>query len=449
VKILTVKSKFTYFLVEKEIQNALEYAATRLPKLVRLEVGGRAIRDKNLIRSLLRLEHLRHLNVDVAYEALGQEFNHISPSILTLQLDSEFGPRSGELEQLVSRCPAIQSLSLKLPETGMNLNDAGLLALTKGLPHLRILHILYDYSDPEVCLSPGGVLYFAELRGRNLLKLSLPFPSNFTLNHFQDLLASCPNLLETDFVFKKQETDSTMSSALDFVLPQTRMKHVTMTNMPNAWVGPFTRSIAANVQTLSLNECVGLTFTQIIKVVNECSSLEDLRLELCCCEGMAMNSEGQVAVGGSSQTVKYLSLQFCDSREVDLEANIMARKVLELCPRVRKMEFVQGRDFSPVALLLDRLPCLEELELYCCSMESSSVPSASKGNKGFPHLNSINFKRCTSVSDSLLADMAELSPRLSHLFVDSIHGYVPTFRGLRRLLGRVETKKCPLTILRK
>jgi hypothetical protein len=316
---------------------------------------------------------------------------------------------------------------------------------------------LYDETgtgiQPEFCLSPGGVLRFAKLRGRDLFKLSLPLPSNFTLNHFQDLLASCPSLLETDFWFEAEKTDPATRSALDFVLPQTKMKHVTMTHMPSAWVGPFTRSIAATVQTLSLGECVGLSFTQIKEAVNECSSLEDLRLELCCCRhDLAMKSKGRVAIGGGSQTVKHLSLHFCG--EVDLKATSMARKVLVLCPGVRKMEFWLGRDISPITLLLDRLPCLEELELFRCELADPSLRSASETGGGFPHLKSINFESCANVSDRLLADMAELSPRLSHLFVDCDYGgvrreIVPSFSGLRRLLGRVETKKCPLTLLRK
>jgi hypothetical protein len=333
----------------------------------------------------------------------------------------------------------------------MTLDDACLLALAKGLPHLRILHILYDSSDtsmqPIFSLSPGGVLRFAKLRGRDLVKLSLLFPSDFTLNHFQDLLASCPILLETYFWFDTEETGPATRSALDFVLPQTKMKHVTMTHMPSAWVDPFTRSIAASVQTLSLRECVGLSFIQIMEAVNECSSLEDLRLHLCCCdEDLAMNSKGRVAVGGGSQTVKHLSLHFCG--EVDLKAPSMARKVLELCPGVRKMEFWWGHDISPVALLLDRLPCLEELELSLCRLADPSLRSASQASGGFPHLKSITFESCANVSDRLLADMAELSPRLSHLFVDCDHlgkhrKPVPSVSGLRRLLGRVETKKLP------
>jgi hypothetical protein len=133
-------------------------------------------------------------------------------------------------------------------------------------------------------------LRFAKLHGRDLFKLSL---SNFTLNHFHDLLASCPSLLETDFWFETEETDPATRSALDFLLLQTKMKHVTMTHMPSAWVG--------------------LTFTQIMEVVNECSSLEDLRLQLCCCcPDLAMNSKGRVAVGGGRQTVKHLSLHFAE-----------------------------------------------------------------------------------------------------------------------------------------
>ncbi len=422
-------------------------AATSFPNLVRLDVGG-VIRDKHMIKNLMRsLEHLRHLNVDVAYEALQQEF--IWPSLRTLQLviDDEHGQRSGELEKLVSWCPGIQSLSLKLFETCLNLDDACLLALAKGLPHLRILRIFYD--EHEVCWSPGGVLRFAELRGRDLLKLSMPIQS-FTINHFQDLLASCPNLLEIDFRFVTKVTDPATSSALDIVLPQTKMKHVMVTDMPSAWVGPFTRSIAATVQTLSLRDWGGLTFTQIMGVVNECSSLEDLHLELCCCRDdlghLAMSSKRRVAVGGGSQTVKHLSLEFCS--DVDRRAKKMVRKALELCTGVRRMKFLGGNAISPVALLMDRLPCLEELELHECKLADPPLRRASETSGGFPYLKSITFESCVNVSDRLLVDMAELSPRLSHLFVDGDYRgvpreIVPSFSGLRRLLGRVETKKLP------
>jgi hypothetical protein len=447
LRILIVKSKCS----QEETKNVVRFAASRLPKLVRLDVGG-TICDKNLFRSLLRLKYLRHLNVDVSDEVLKQKFNHISPSILTLQLDSEFGPRSGALKKLVSWCPGIQSLSLNLYEISTTPDDAGLLALAKGLPHLRILRILYFETNirikPVICLSPGGVLRFAKLRGRDLFKLSLPLPSDFTLNHFQDLLASCPSLLETDFWFQAEETDPAMRSALDIVLPQTKMNHVTLTDMPSAWLGPFTRSIAATVQTLSLRECAGLTFTQIMGVVNECNSLEDLHLHLCCCcDGLAMSSKGRVAVGGGSQTVKHLSLEFCDN-DVDLKAPSMARKVLELCRGVRKMKFLEGNAVSPVALLLDRLPSLEELELSMCKLAYPPLRSASETSGGFPHLKSITFESCVNVSDCMLAEMAELSPRLSHLFVDGdyLEEYeetFPSFSGLRRLLGRVETKKLP------
>jgi hypothetical protein len=444
VKILTVKTSDETDFKEEEIHTAtMEYAST-LPKLVHLDLGGGTICDKNLFRSLLCLKHLRHLNVNVSDEVLEQEFNHISPSILTLKLYSIYGPLSDEMERLVCWCPGIQSLSLSLYKT-LNLDDACLLALAKGLPHLRILRILHAWRktnihiQPEVCLSPGGVLRFAKLRGRDLIKLGLHLPSNFTLNHFQDLLAACPNLLETYFWFETQKTDSAMRSALDLVLQQTKMKHVTMNHMPSAWVGPFTRSIAATVQTLSLSECVGLAFTQIMEVVNECSSFEDLRLHLCCCkDDLAMKSKGRVAVGGGSQTVEHLTLEFC--RKANLREKRMARKVLKLCPGVRRMTFLGGSDVCPVALLLDRLPCLEELELSMCELADPSLRSASETSGGFPHLKSITFS-CMNVSDRLLADMAELSPRLSHLFVDNFLGerwVTPSFSGLRRLLGRVD-----------
>jgi hypothetical protein len=425
-------------------------AVTRFPNLVRLDVGG-VIWDKPMIKNLMRsLEHLRHLNVDVAYEALQQEF--IWPTLRTLQLviDREHGQRSGELEKLVSRCPAIQSLSLKLSATPMTLDDDGLLVLGTGLPHLRILHVFDgDGFLQKISLSPGGVLRFAELRGRNLLQLTMPVPKSFTLNHFQDLLFYCPSLVTTDFRFKleeAEETDTATSSALDIVLPQTKLKHVTLTNMPRAWIGPSCRNITANLQTLSLRDCADLTFTQIMGVVNECSSLEDLHLELCCCRyGLAMSSKGRVAVGGGSRTVKHLSLEFCE--DVDLKAKNMARKVLELCPGVRRMKFLGGNAVSPVALLLDRLPCLEELELHECELAKPSLRSASETRGGFPHLKSITFKQCHNVSDRLLADMAELSHQLQHLYVgcDGEAGRrerVLTSSGLRRLLGtRVETKK--------
>jgi hypothetical protein len=160
-----------------------------------------------------------------------------------------------------------------------------------------------------------------------------------------------------------------------------------------------------------------------------------------------MNSKGQAAVGGGRQTIKHLSLAFCN--KVDLKAKIMARKVLKLCPGVRKMVFEYGRRFSPLALLMDRLPCLEELELVECDLETLSLQSPSKTSGVFPHLNSITFQACLKVTDRLLAEMAELSPRLSHLFVDCDYlagsrETVPSFSGLRRLLGRVETKNALL-----
>jgi hypothetical protein len=345
-----------------------------------------------------------------------------------------------------------------------DVKDAGLLALAQGLPHLRTLHMLQVKFD--TALSPGGILRFAELRGQGLSELSLPLPSTFTHQHFQDLLAFCPNLLVTSFYFMKQQTDLAMTTALDFVLPETMMKHITLKNMPSAWVGPFTRTIAANVQTLLLTECVGLSLDQIRDTVKECSSLEELRLHLCCCaQGLAMTStKGQVAVGSVvSHTVKHLTLQFC--QKVDFTAKNMARKVLELCPGVRRMQFWEGLKVYPVALLQNRLPCMEELEIYKCSLLSTSVRSAASPTTtsgAFPNLNSITFKECKNVSDRLLTVMAELSPRLSHLFVscawrvavmlgphapeeDPTTGEcLPTFGGLRRLLGRVEAKKCLL-----
>jgi hypothetical protein len=447
LRTLTVKSKKVPS--QEEMDSVVQFAA-KLPKLVRLDVPGGEIRDKNLFRALLRLEHLQHLDMGVEDQALVQEFDKIFPSILTFRLvlvcfcGLEFGR---QLEYLVSWFPGIQSLTILT--ISLYQNDAGLLALAEGLPHLRILHMLPEKFYP--LLSPGGILRFAELRGRDLLELSLPFPRDFTPNHFQDLLAFCPNLLATSFCFKKQHPNppAILSSPVDFVLPQTKMKTVTMINMPNDWVGPFTRSIAANVQTLSLIESVGLTFDQIREAVTECSSLEELRLHLCCCaQDLAMNSEGQAAVssgGGGGQNVKHLSLQFC--QKVDPEAKSMARKVLELCPGVRRVELREGRKVYPVALLLDRLPRLEELEVYKCSLVSTVVPSELKTTSGaFPYLSSILFQGCMNVSDRLLAVMAELSPRLSQLCVgcDWLEGpttgeCVPTFSGLRRLLGRVES----------
>jgi len=107
-----------------------------------------------------------------------------------------------------------------------------------------------------------------------------------------------------------------VSSAAEIILPKTGIMQASMILMPSAGILPFSRSIADQVRVLALGQCRGLTFSQIREVMNQCASLEDLRLHLCCCgRGLGMKAEGRVADDGGicSKTLHDLVLVFCHS----------------------------------------------------------------------------------------------------------------------------------------
>jgi len=404
--------------------------AASLHKLVRLKVESFLI-SKTLFSSLLRLKQLRHLDMSVEGVALLQSLDHTCPSLVTFNIGFRDGFQSQMLENLVRWCPGIQELYIFF---GEDLKDADLLILAQGLTHLRILQ-----TENTTAVSPAGLLRFAELRGHGLHELNFYFPSGFTMTDFQDLLGFCPNLENGDFSFVDQKNDWTMSNAVDFVLPTTKIKWVSTSFMA---LMPFTRSIAAHVRLLSLSYCRDLTFFQIKEVVKECGCLEDLRLHLCCCRlGLNVEASGRVAAGEGSKTVQELWLHFCE--KVDVQAKSVARKVMDLCPRVKRLQLRRGRKFDPLAQVNNRLPFLEELKVYRCSLVT---PTASNQMGAFPPVKSIIFEECMNVSDELLALLAELCSSLSHLTVscDYLEGLnggedVPTFEGLLRLLTLLPT----------
>ena len=146
--------------------------ARSLPKLACLNLTG-CIYDNQLFSSLLRLKHLRHLNMGVSSQVLLQQLDNRCPSLVTFNLSGQAGLRSLGLKNLVSWCPALESLHMDFCN---DLDNAGLLILAQGLPRLRSL----DVSD-STAVSPSGILRFAELRAPEVRRLKLKFVSRMDL----------------------------------------------------------------------------------------------------------------------------------------------------------------------------------------------------------------------------------------------------------------------------
>ena len=123
----------------------------------------------------------------------------------------------------------------------------------------------------------------------------------------------------------------------------------------------------------------------------------------------------------------------------------MAKKVLELCPRVTELTLKFGRNLNPVALLTNRLPHLEQLTVFQCSLVS--MPRVAK-NSTFDRLHSLTLGKCMNVTDQLLVVVVGLCPGLSRLSVScgwvegpTMGDSVPSFGGLCRLVAA-----CPALI---
>lgn len=171
--------------------------AKYFPKLAHLELLE-CIYLKELFKSLLPLKHLQHLNVVVESEFLVQKLCQSYPLLATLYLGGNLSVGADGLHNLVTTFPGLETLHT---EACTKLTDAGLVLLAQGLPRLRCL-ILKGQTE----VSPEGILQFAKLRGGSLDHLAISWlPENFTMIHFRDLLAFCPNLLDTMLIFENQK----------------------------------------------------------------------------------------------------------------------------------------------------------------------------------------------------------------------------------------------------
>jgi hypothetical protein len=259
------------------------------------------------------------------------------------------------------------------------------------------------------------------------------------------MLGLCPNLLDVTFHFAKETHDAAAASPI--ILPRSRIEKASLGLLPSVGVGPFTESVAAQLRVFALFECRGLAFSQIKELLGKCVVLEDFRLHLCCCGrgGYGMTADGPAAdadadADGSSTCSKdlhCLMLGFC--QKVDAKAKSMAKKVLELCPRVTELTLKFGRNLNPVALLTNRLPHLEQLTVFQCSLVSA--PRVPKNSSTFDRLHSLTLDECMNVTDELLAVVVGLCPGLSRLSVScgrlegpTMGDSVPSFGGLCRLV---------------
>jgi hypothetical protein len=318
-----------------------------------------------------------------------------------------------------------------------NLNDKGLRILAEGLTRLSELQV-----GGKTAVSLRGILRFAQLRGQQLAKLELSLPPDFSLRHLRDMLGLCPNLLDVTFHFAKETHDAAAASTI--ILPKSKIEKATLGQLPSVGVGPFTDSVAAQLRMLALFECHGLAFSQIKELLGKCVVLDDLRLHLCCCGGrggVGMTAGGAAAgtdadSSSSSKSLHCLMLGFC--QKVDAGAKNMARNVLELCPRVTELTLKFGRKLDPVALLTNRLPHLEQLTVFQCSLVSA--PRVPKNSSTFDRLHSLTLDECMNVTDELLVVVVGLCPGLSRLSVscgrlDAMGDSVPSFGGIPRLLA--------------
>ncbi len=347
------------------------------------------------------LGHLQHLEISVRSEVLllwcNDFFNEIFPALATLYLTGSVGLVTRGVENLLTWFPGLETLHW---ETFAAVTDTVILRLAQGLPRLRCLQLK---SGPLA--SSDGILQFARLRGCALRQLHLTLHHSFRMTHLQQLLLCCPNLTDVEFFFSCHRCDDNIMGQLtDVVLPKNSISSAVLHKLPGVHVDSFACSAAVQLRILRLHDCRHLSFTQIRAVLESCTRLEVLELSLCCCSGMlAMSSAGEVTTKKRRNSVKELQLHFCYRN--DIRARNVAKKLLQLCPQIKRLCLKDGVHLDLSDLLRRPLLLLEEVNLLCCSF----LPLAAPVETGMLRsLKNISFRECRNVSDEYLQALAEL-----------------------------------------
>jgi hypothetical protein len=235
-----------------------------------------------------------------------------------------------------------------------DLDDASLLCLSQGLPHLRRLQI-----RGSTRVTHDGMLQFAELRGRHLEEVHVKFPASFSLAHLREFVRRCPNLYEIMFTFVGQQQGGAMAEADPVdptLMPRSKIAEAILYGMSGANVIAFMPRVGSSLRKLDLDRCLGLTLSKIKLLLDMCPNLEVLCLSLCCC-GLPRREDPTAAVqrggGGSSSSSRNLTalvLHFCT--KVDRRAEKLAGKLLDLLPRVTRLYVKQACQIDLTGLFL-------------------------------------------------------------------------------------------------
>jgi hypothetical protein len=231
------------------------------------------------------------------------------------------------------------------------LDDASLLCLAQGLPHLRRLQIRGSTS-----VTHDGMLQFVELRGRDLEVVHVKFPASFSLAHLREFLRRCPNLYEIMFTFVGPQggAEAEADPVDPTFMPRSKITEATLCGLSGANVIAFMPSIGSSLRMLDLDRCLGLSLSKIKLLLDLCPNLEVLWLSLCCC-GLPRREDPTAAVqrgggGSSSRNLTALVLHFCT--KVDRRAEKLAGKLLDLLPQVTRLYVKQACQIDLTGLLL-------------------------------------------------------------------------------------------------
>ena len=97
--------------------------------------------------------------------------------------------------------------------------------------------------------------------------------------------------------------------------------------------------------------------------------------------------------------------------------------MLDLATKVRRLKLKFGSRIDLVALLHNRLPFLEHLDLFQCSLAplTTAVPTT-RNMTVLHHLHSLSLENCTNVTDELVLVLVGLCPCLSDLSISCVVG---------------------------